>query len=384
MAVIWLALAAAALAAWLWLLFDRGRFWRADVRLPAASRLEDWPEVVAVVPARNEAPYVGRAVASLLAQHYRGRLRAIVVDDGSDDGTADAARAGALAAHADRLAVVTADTRPAGWAGKVWAMAEGMRHAATLAPDARFVWFADADVTHAPETLSRLVALAETEGRDLVSLMVRLQCRTAWERLLIPAFVFFFQMLYPFRWANDPMRRRDAAAAGGSMLVRRIALDRIGGLATIRGALIDDCALTRAIKRSDGHTWLGLSAADTSQRPYDGLGGVWTMVVRSAFDQLGYSARTLAGTLIELAVVFLVPPLAAIFAGWPANLIGVLAWLAMAVAEAPTLTLYRQPRWLGVLLPLAALLYMAMTLDSARRHWRGAGGAWKGRTHRPA
>ncbi len=380
----WTLLAAAALAAWLWLLCLRGGFWRADIRLPPAARLEDWPEVVAVVPARDEAAHVGRAVASLLAQHYRGRFRVIVVDDGSEDGTAEAARAGARPGQGERLAVVAAGPRPDGWAGKVWAMAEGLRAADAHAPDARFVWFADADVTHAPETLARLVAQAETGGRDLVSLMVRLQCRTLWERLLIPAFVFFFQMLYPFRWANDPMRRRDAAAAGGSMLVRRVALKRIGGLAAIRDALIDDCALARAIKRTDGHVWVGLSAADTSLRPYDGLGGIWAMVARSAYHQLGYSAGALAGTLLGLALVFLVPVLAALFAPWPADLIGALGWLAMAVAEAPTLALYRQPRWAGLLLPLAALLYMAMTFDSARRHWQGAGGAWKGRTHRPA
>ncbi len=382
--MIWTALAAAALAAWAWLLFRRGGFWRADQRLPVAARLEDWPEVVAVVPARDEAPYVGRAVASLLAQHYRGRFWVIVVDDASTDGTADAARAGARPAEADRLAVVAAEPRPDGWTGKVWAMAEGVRHATAIAPEARYVWLTDADVAHAPETLARLVALAETDGRDLVSLMVRLQSSGLWERLLIPAFVFFFQMLYPFRWANDPRRRRDAAAAGGSMLVRRVALDRIGGLASLKGALIDDCALARRIKRSDGHIWLGLSAADTSIRPYGGLGGLWKMVARSAYDQLGYSAAALAGTLAGLALVFVVPPLAAIVAPWPADIIGALAWIAMAVAEAPTLALYRQPRWLGLLLPFAALLYMAMTFDSAWRHWQGAGGAWKGRTHRPA
>ncbi len=380
--VIWAALAAAAFAAWGWLLFLRGGFWRAGPHLPQAERLDEWPEVVAVVPARNEANYVGRAVASLLAQHYRGRFRVIVIDDGSDDLTSDAAREGARSNQAERLSVIAAAPRPDGWVGKVWAMAEGVRHAQETAPEARYVWFTDADVTHAPETLSRLVAMAETGSRDLVSLMVRLSCRTAWERLLVPAFVFFFQMLYPFRWSNDPARAT-AAAAGGSMLVRRTALDRIGGMAAIRGALIDDCALAAAIKPG-GRTWVGLSLADSSIRPYEGLGGIWTTVARTAFDQLRYSAVALVGTVAGLALVFLVPPLAAIFAPWPANMIGAVAWAAMAIAEAPTLALYRQPRWLGLLLPLAALLYMAMTLDSARRHWRGAGGAWKGRTHGPA
>jgi hopene-associated glycosyltransferase HpnB len=381
--VILTALAAASLAAWGWLLFLRGGFWRADQHLPRAERLEDWPKVVAVVPARNEAAFVGRAVASLLAQHYRGRLRVVVVDDASDDGTADAARAGARPGQASRLAVVAATPRPEGWVGKVWAMAEGVRHAASLAPEMRYVWFTDADIVHAPETLSRLVAMAEPGRIDLVSLMVRLHCRGAWERLLIPAFVFFFQMLYPFRWSNDPARQT-AAAAGGSMLVRRTALERIGGMAAIRGALIDDCALARTIKRSGGQSWLGLSLADSSIRPYAGLGEIWATVARTAFDHLRYSALALTGTVAGLALVFVVPPLATNFAPWPANLIGAFAWAAMALAEAPALALYRQPRWLGLLLPVAALLYVGMTLDSARRHWQGAGGAWKGRTHRPA
>jgi len=235
----------------------------------------------------------------------------------------------------------------------------------------------DADVVHAPDTLRRLVAKAEAESHDLVSLMVRLDCRTIWDRLLIPAFVFFFQMLYPFAWVNDP-KRRTAGAAGGSMLVRATALARAGGIAAIGSALIDDCALAKAVKGAGGPIWLGLSEADTSIRPYDGLGGIWRMVARSAYDQLGYSPLALAGTITGLALLYLAPPVLAV----SGMALGALAWLLMALAEAPTLRLYRLPLIWGVFLPVAALLYVGMTLDSAIRHWRGRGGEWKGRTHR--
>jgi hopene-associated glycosyltransferase HpnB len=360
-------LAALALAGWVYLLLGRGMFWRADVRLPRETALPSrWPSVVAIVPARNEAPYIGQAVASLKAQDYAGAFRVVVVDDQSEDDTGAIARA----AGAE---VVTGAPRPPGWAGKPWAMAQG----AQAAGDAAYIWFTDADIVHAPDTLRRLVAKAEAESHDLVSLMVRLDCRSLWDRLLIPTFVFFFQMLYPFAWVNDP-KRRTAGAAGGSMLVRATALARAGGVAAIGSALIDDCALAKAVKSSGGRIWLGLSEVDTSIRPYGGLGGIWRMVARSAYDQLGYSPLALAGTIAGLALLYLAPPVLAV----SGMALGALAWLLMALAEAPTLRLYRLPLIWGVFLPVAALLYVGMTLDSAVRHWRGRGGEWKGRTHR--
>jgi hopene-associated glycosyltransferase HpnB len=360
------ALGAIALAAWLYLLFGRGSFWLADQRLGAAAAPVRWPDVVAVVPARNEEALIGKAVASLRAQDYPGGFSVVVVDDESADRTAEAA-AGAE--------VVRGEPRPPGWGGKLWAMEQGGRRA----DDASFVWFTDADIVHAPDTLRRLVAKAERETLDLVSLMVKLDVRTAWDRLLVPAFVFFFQMLYPFPWVNDP-NARTAGAAGGSMLVRATALARIGGIAAIKDRLIDDCALATRIKHAGGRVWLGLSEDDASIRPYDGLGGIWRMVSRTAYDQLGYSPWLLAGTLAGLVLVFVVPPVLALLG----SLLGVAAWIAMALAEVPTLRLYRLPPWWGLFLPLAALLYAGMTLDSARQYRRGRGGEWKGRTHRPA
>ena len=390
------ALAALSLLVWLYLALFHGRFWRADRRLTAAGALppgQSWPGVVALVPARNEADVIGRAVGSLLAQDYPGRLDVVLVDDHSDDGTA---RAAVQAGEGGPLHVVAARPLPAGWAGKVWALNEGLGHAGALAPDAEFVWLSDADIEHAPDTLRRLVVKAMTERRDLVSLMVLLSCRSFWERLLIPPFVYFFQMLYPFRWVGDPARRT-AAAAGGCVLVRRAALLRAGGFAAIKGALIDDCALARRIKdltlskdpaAAGGGIWLGLTESSRSLRPYDGLADIWRMVARSAYTQLNHSPGLLAGTLAGMILVYIVPPLAALSAplhgDGPAALIGVAAWVLMALTAWPTYRLYRQPVWAPALLPLAGAVYGAMTLDSARRHRRGRGGTWKGRVQAPA
>jgi hopene-associated glycosyltransferase HpnB len=360
------ALGAIALAALLYLIFRHGSFWLADQRMGATAAPQRWPEVTAVVPARNEEALIGRAIASLRAQDYPDDFRIVVVDDESADRTAEAAVG---------VEVVRGEPRPPGWGGKLWAMEQGVRRAG----DASFIWFTDADVVHAPDTLRRLVAKAESETLDLVSLMVRLDIRTTWDRLLIPAFVFFFQMLYPFPWVNDP-KARTAGAAGGSMLVRTAVLARIGGIVAIKDRLIDDCALAAEIKRTSGRIWLGLSEDDVSIRPYAGLGGIWRMVSRTAYDQLGYSPGLLAGTIVWLVLLFVLPPILA-FTGSP---LGVAGWLAIAMAEIPTLRLYRLPPWWGLFLPLAALLYAGMTLDSARQYWRGRGGEWKGRTHRPA
>jgi hopene-associated glycosyltransferase HpnB len=387
----WTTLAALSLAIWLYLLLFRGGFWRADQRLGTPAPAPDpWPAVAAIVPARDEAEVIGRALGSVLAQDYPGRLHTFLVDDHSSDGTADQARAAARAsARGGRFQLVRARALPPGWTGKLWALAEGLSRAQEDLPEARYLWFTDGDIAHDPTTLRRLVAKAEAERLDLVSLMAALSCRGFWERLLIPPFVFFFQKLYPFPWVNDP-RRATAAAAGGCVLVSAEALEAAGGLAPIRGALIDDCALARAIKtaaRGRG-IWLGLATDSRSIRPYQGLGAIWEMVARSAYTQLRHSTGLLAGTLLALALTYVAPPVIALGAPLhgqaPAAMLALAAWGLMARAAWPTLKLYGQSPWLGPLLPLAALFYGAMTLDSAFRHWRGKGGAWKGRVQAPS
>lgn len=374
---------AVALLAWLVLVLAWGGFWRTRERLdemppePAA-----WPSVVAVVPARNEAAVIGRTIGSLLAQDYLGPFRIVLVDDHSQDGTAGIAQAAALASsRAERLEVVTSRPLPGGWTGKLWALSEGVREAERIAPEAPFLWFTDADIAHDPASLRRLVAKAQGEGLDLVSLMVRLGCSGFWERLLIPPFVFFFAMLYPFAWVNDP-RRRMAAAAGGCVLLRREALARAGGVASIRGEIIDDCALGRRLK-AGGPIWLGLTTKVESVRPYAGLGEIWAMVARSAFAQLHYSAALLVLTVLGLALVYLAPPL--LLLAWPLHGsalvagLGAGAWILMAVAIRPMQRLYGLGHAWAAALPLVALLYAGMTMDSALAHWRGRGGQWKGR-----
>jgi hopene-associated glycosyltransferase HpnB len=375
-------LALLACAAWFYLAFRHGRFWRGDQRLDETIAAPvEWPAVAVVVPARNEADVIGRTVASHMAQDYPGAYHVFVVDDRSTDSTAAAARE--AAGDDARLTVVTAPPLPESWAGKVAAMAAGAEEAAREMPNARYVLFTDADIEHPADNLRRLVAKAEAGRLDMTSLMVKLEARTFWERLLIPAFVFFFQKLYPFPLVNDP-DNRVAGAAGGCMLVRRTALERIGGLAAIKGEIIDDCALARAIKPG-GPIWLGLSADARSLRPYGGLGGVWRMVARSAFNQLRYSAALLAGCVLGMLVLYVVPPLAALDGLFDNHallaLLGVAAWATMALCYKPTLDLYGRPVWEALLLPVAAIFYVLMTVDSARAHWAGRGGAWKGRTY---
>ncbi len=362
-------------AIWFGLIIFRGDFWRADQTLPdAPPELAAWPAVVAVIPARNEAATIGATVASLLAQDYPGRFDVVVVDDHSDDGTAAAAGAD------PRLSVVAAEPLQPGWTGKLWAVRQGLEATDARFPDAAYVLLTDADITHDAPNLRRLVGKAEGEDLALVSLMARLRCEGWWERLLIPAFVFFFQMLYPFPWVND-RNRVTAAAAGGCMLVRRSALRATGGVDAIRDRLIDDCALARQIKRQ-GAIWLGLTTDVKSLRRYDTLGEVWNMVARTAFEQLGNSAWALVGTVIALAVTYLAPLVAASGAlggGWPVVAGLAVWWGLMPHAFAPTLRLYDlSPIW-GLSLPIAAFLYTLMTISSAVRTWRGRKGAWKGR-----
>ncbi|HVA12871.1 MAG TPA: glycosyltransferase [Stellaceae bacterium] len=365
------ALAWLVLAIWAYLLLARGFFWRA--RVETSSPLpQQFPRVVAVIPARNEADGVGRAVASLLDQDYRGAFSIVLVDDHSNDGTAEVARA-AAAGNEDRLTVVAAGSLPGGWTGKLWALSEGVRQVARP-PD--LYLFTDADIAHHRANLTELVARLEAERRDLVSLMVKLHCESFAERFLIPPFVFFFALLYPFAWSNDP-RKATAAAAGGCILIRRSAYERIGGYAAIKGELIDDCALAQRVKRG-GAIWLGLTPTTESLRVYPRIADIWNMVARTAYTQLRYSPVVLAGTVLGLVITYLAPVFL-VLAGGRGAWLGALAWAIMALIYLPMLRFYGRSLLWAPLLPAAASVYLAATIASAWRHWRGRGGEWKGR-----
>ena len=384
----------AAVLAWLYLVAGHGGYWRTSQRLPRVSGEPDaWPDVVAVVPARNEAEMLPVTLPALLGQEYPGTLTVIVVDDGSSDGTGEVAAR--IAAGSGRpLRVISGAPPPDGehWAGKVWAMAQGLR-AAGPGPDG-YVLFTDADIAWEAQTLRRLVAAAEGDDRDLVSQMALLRTATGWERVVVPAFVYFFAQLYPFRRVNVP-GSRTAAAAGGCMLIRHGALEKAGGLAPISGALIDDVAMGRMIKRQRGRCWLGLSRQVVSVRPYPRLASLWQMVARSAYTQLRYSPVLLAGTLAGLLFLYALPPagavtgLAVLLAGGAGATAtaaltlgtGLAGWALMSLSYLPMLRLYRLSPLRAPGLPLIALLYAAMTADSARRHYAGRGAEWRGRTN---
>lgn len=368
---------AAGVGAWGWLLTLRGGFWRIEA-CQDAPEPESWPDLVAVIPARDEADCIGGTVTSLLSQDYPGPLSVVVVDDHSSDGTADVARAAAAAIGAsDRLTVVAAPDLPPGWAGKMWAQNHGIRTARSLRPGLDLLLLTDADIDHAPSELRRQVARLLAERLDMASLMVRLPTDGLWERAVIPAFVFFFRMLYPFAWVSDPARAT-AAAAGGHVLIRPRALDDIGGIAAIKDALIDDCTLAAAVKRAGGRIRLDLAQDTASSRRYAGPAGLWKMISRSAYTQLNHSPLLLSGTVAAMLLVFVAPPLL-VLGGGKAALFGLIAWAAMSFAYAPMVRVYRLPPAWALALPLVALFYLGATIDSAVQYWRGRGGAWKGR-----
>ena len=375
-----LGLAALTCAIWIYLVLFRGMFWlareRDDHDMPATPNADAaWPRVAAIVPARNEADMLPLSLPTLLAQDYPHPLTVIVVDDQSEDGTSDVAHRVEAAGH--RPVVIAGAPRPPGWTGKVWAQSQGVAYAAAMPDPPDYLLLTDADIAYAPDTARSLVARARASGLVLTSLMAKLNCDSAAERALIPAFIFFFQMLYPF--ASVARRSSPVAgAAGGCMLVERRALEAAGGLAAIRNALIDDCSLA-AVLKCQGPIWLGLTGRAISLRPYPHFADIRHMVSRSAYAQLRYSPLLLAGTVAGMALTYLAPPLLAFFATGAPAAMGVVAWLLMAIAFQPTLRFYRaSPLW-GLALPGIAVAYTLFTLDSAYQHWRGRGGMWKGR-----
>jgi hopene-associated glycosyltransferase HpnB len=378
-------------AAWVYMAFYRGGFWKTSTFLPHHARLQGrWPRVAVIVPARNEAAMLPLTLPSLLKQDYPGTFHIFVVDDNSNDSTAAMAENIAEAEKlSDRLTVTSARPTAKGWSGKVWALNQGL--AATTGFRARYLLLTDADIVHPIDSLRKLVSQAVDAEYDTVSVMAKMPATNVWEKLLLPAFVYFFAMLFPFRWVNEP-GKNTAAAAGGRLLIRRAALDEAGGFRAISNRIIDDCAIARLIKSGGGKTWVGFSDEVKSIRGYGSLGDIWSMITRSAYEQLRYSPLLLTGTVLGLTVLFAGPVFAAIAgavivgSNWPPDVMpltamisGVVAWEIMSSTFAPILKLHGRGRELGLLMPFTAVLYMLMTLDSARRHYSGGGVSWKGR-----
>jgi len=380
-----LILALVSLLIWVVLTFFRGAFWQVlafDDDIAKQESLTRWPRVVAIVPARNEAEFIARTVDSLVKQDYPGELRVVVVDDHSEDGTGDLAReAAARAGASDRVLVRQGATLQSGWTGKLLAMQQGVESAG--ARESEYFWFTDADIEHAPDALRRVVQRAETEKLDLVSLMALSQVNSLSEHLLIPPFLYFFLKLYPPRWIAN-REAKTAGAAGGCVLLKREALDRMGGLAAIRGEVIDDCTMANAVKRSGGGLWMGLTRKSVSLRTYATFTEIKDLIARTAFTQLGYSSLLLAGTLLGMIVTYLLPVILT-FSGQPVVWrLGLAAWALMAITYLPTVRFYKlSPLWAAAL-PLAAAFYTYATWISAVRYWLGRGGQWKGRAQAPA
>ena len=370
---------------WIYLLVFHHRFWLSNQVLKPGSQLRDgeWPDVVVIIPARNEAETIELVAKSHLENEYQGKLDLIVVDDQSSDGTGNLVRAlGSNRAH-----VIEGKDLPSGWSGKLWAVNNGLEAAQEIAPNAAYVLLTDADIEHAPRTLSRLVAKAAQEEKVMVSIMAMLDARGFWGGLLMPAFIFFFQKLYPFPAINNPASAI-GGAAGGCMLIERKTLDEIGGVETIKGDLIDDCALGKALKDPNGakrSIWLGFDDGIVSLRDNRELHTIWKMVARTAFTQLKFSNLLLVGSVLGMALTYLAALMVIIslplHGSNLAFFLGLLAYFGMVLAYVPTLRRYKKSWLWALILPLSAIVYMMMTISSALNHWRGRGGAWKGRTY---
>jgi hopene-associated glycosyltransferase HpnB len=377
-------LATLSLCIWVVLTFFRGAFWQLtsfDDDFAVHPAPTTWPRIIAVLPARNEAETIGRTVVSLASQQYSGEFRIIVVDDHSEDATAELARQAAESAGAaDGVTISPAAALAPGWTGKLWAMQQGIECAGESAPD--YFWFTDGDIVHAPDTLRRLVSRAEANGLDLGSLMVLLRAKTFPEKLLIPPFLYFFLKLYPPKWIASAKSRK-AGAAGGCILLRSAALGRMGGLLAIRQEVIDDCALARAVKRSGGSVWMGLTRNSVSLRSYQSFAEIRDLIARTAFSQLNYSTALLLGTLLGMLLTYVVP-VVLVFQTQPLLWrLSLAAWALMTITYLPTVRFYRHaPLW-AALLPVAALFYSCATILSAVRYWLGRGGLWKGRAQAP-
>lgn len=366
---------------WGYLLFARGQFWRVQAGYPQKTSPRP-ARIAVIIPARNEADVIGRAVTSLLQASGTNTLHIFLVDDGSSDGTAQVAQDAAMAARRpEMLTTIAGQSLPPGWSGKLWAMQQGVARAREFQPE--FFLFTDADVVHTPEGLATLVSIAEEGGYDLASFMVKLYCESPAEKFLVPAFVFFFFKLYPPNWVADSSHAT-AGAAGGCILIRPTALENAGGIEAIRNEVIDDCALAARVKRSGGRLWLGASSAMQSIRPYGGFAEIGSMISRTAFNQLRHSALLLAFAVAGMAVTYLLPPALVFFShGRIPIALGAVAWLLMALSFLPILRIYRLlPLW-GLALPLIAVFYMGATIHSAYKYWSGRGGEWKGRVQDP-
>ncbi len=391
--------ASGSLVAWLWLVLARGRFWRTDQELNAvvsmmADERDKWPSVSVIIPARDEADLLPITLPTLLTQDYPGQFDVYLVDDGSSDGTGNiAAQAARQCDASDRLTVCSGKILPPGWKGKVWAMRQGILRSEQSQSECLLL--TDADITYAPGILRAIVRKLRADRLELVSLMAKLHVVSAWDRLLLPAFVYFFSKLYPFRFVNDP-NKAAAGAAGGCVLLRRKALQDAGGLKQISNEIIDDCALAKLIKGSGGRIWMGMTDDVNSIRPYERLVNIWNTVARTAFDQLGYSVTALLGTVLGMLFVYLVPPVASIIGAIAVATIGLsgvslwllsvcfFAWALMSMSYLPILRRYRVSYLFALLLPVSAMVYTAMTVSSALRYWQGHGGEWKGRTYERA
>ena len=333
--------------------------------------------IAVIIPARNEADVIGRAVASLLQQTCAEQLHIFVVDDNSTDRTADVVRQMAERnEHGARVSVVAGRPLPAGWTGKLWAVHQGIEHALALSPS--YLLLTDADIEHSPNNVARLVEIAETGSYDLASFMVKLQCRSLAEKMLIPAFVFFFFLLYPPKWIRDS-RRKTAGAAGGCMLIRADALERAGGIAAIRHEIIDDCALARAVKRSGGKLWLGLTADTHSLRAYNSFAEIERMIARTAFNQLRHSAWLLLGTVVAMLLIFVLPLVMLAIGSVVIRMIGAAAYLLECAGYLPMIRFYGLSPFWALTLPFSGVFYLAATIHSALKYWTGHGGEWKGR-----
>jgi hopene-associated glycosyltransferase HpnB len=372
------AIAAVPLLIWIYLLAGRGAFWRVSKGLAREiPQITPLKHVVAVIPARNEAGYIGETIASLLQQDFPAPLHIVVVDDGSSDGTAELACAAAQrAGKCGQLTVIKGEPLPAGWTGKLWAVAQGVTYVETLEPD--YLLLTDADIRHGRYSVAGLVGTAESGRYDLASYMVKLTCSTTAEKALIPAFVFFFLKLYPPVWIRSE-KSKTAGAAGGCILIRVTALRRIGGIAAIRHEMIDDCALARAVKHSGGRIWMGLTDETDSTRSYGDFAEIGRMISRTAFNQLRHSRLLLATAVIGLFFTYLLPPLLLFTHRGIPSMLGATAWLLMSFSYLPIVRFYRRSSGWAFALPLIAAFYLGATIHSAVQYWRGQGGQWKGR-----